>query len=140
MLCSRRLVLVLTTVFLNRFYIGNIIVYIYGSIYLLGYYTNRKPFDKRWAYWLELFNETFIIISAYFIFIFTNWISYIQTRYQLGLFFVDITTWVIIINQLGIIYETSYGIRMWSIKRKYYISWKKHFEYKSYLVQVIVEA
>lgn len=119
LLCSRRAFLVITTVFMNCYTINNLVIYFYGSICLLAYYIRIRPFDNTWAYWLELFNETHVMTSAYFTLFFTEWISDIQVKYQVGNLFVDITFWVIIINQVGILYETYLGVRLYRIKSIY---------------------
>ena len=133
LLCGRRSMLVFTTVFLNYFTVPNLAVYFYGSIFLMAYYLRIRPFDTKWAYWLELFNETHIIVSGYFCLFFTEWIRNIQTKYQTGNLFVDITFWVIIINQLGIFYEVYLSIRLERKKRIYEMAWRRHYMYKTYL-------
>ena len=98
LLCSRRLLLVLTTVFLNQHIIVSFFVYFYGSIWFLQYYISSKPFEWKWAYFLELMNESFVIIATYFIACFSEYILDIQTRYQLGNLFIDMLVVVIILN------------------------------------------
>ena len=81
LLCSRRMILVLTTVFLNCHFVPNLVVYCYGTILLLAYYFFQRPFDNKWAYYLEVLNESFVAITAYFCLIFTDWYRDIQTKY-----------------------------------------------------------
>lgn len=98
LLCGRRTFVVFTTVFMNHYLVPNLIVYFYGSIYLLSYYLRLRPFDNKWAYWLELLNETHVMVAAYSSFFFTEWVTSVRTRYQYCSLFVDFTVWVIIVN------------------------------------------
>lgn len=81
LLCGRRFLIVLTTVFLNRFHLPMVFIYVYPSIFLLSYYITNNPFNMRWAYWLELLNESHVITTAYFTFFYTEWTTNIKARY-----------------------------------------------------------
>lgn len=139
LLCGRRALIVFVTVFLNRFHLPMVYFYLYGSIFLLQYYISKRPFNTRWAYWLELLNETHVMVAAYFSFFFTEWISNIKARYQFSNFFVDLTVWVIILNQLGIVYETYLGVRKWNRKRELRNRWRAYLRYKEELVLLLME-
>ena len=110
LLCLRRFIIALTTVFLNKYIIVSFFIYSYGSTWFLGYYISRKPFNWRWAYALELMNESFLIVGTYFMSCFSEYILDIQTRYQVGNFFIDMIVVVIILNQIGIWMEVANAV------------------------------
>ena len=116
MLCLRRFIIVLATVFLNKYIIVSFFIYSYGSTAFLAYYVIRKPFEWKWAYALELMNESFLIIATYFMMFFSEYILDIQTRYQIGNFFIDMIVVVIILNQVAIWYEV--GIAVAKMRKK----------------------
>lgn len=72
---ARRLLLVLTTVYLNKYIVVSMYAYFYSSIFLIQFYIRSRPFEKMWAHWLEIFNEGFVIIATYFVFCFTEFIQ-----------------------------------------------------------------
>lgn len=139
LLCGRRLLLALTTVFWNHSLVPNLLVYFYGSIFLLSYYVRLRPFDNRWAYWLELLNETHVMVAAYSSLFFTAWADTVRVRYQYSSLFVDVTVWVIIVNQVGIFYEAYSGVRLWHLKKTYEIAWRNHYRTKNYLSLLLME-
>lgn len=75
-------------------------------------------------------NELFIMVAAYFSFCFTEWIGNIQTRYQIGNFFVDMILIVIILNQIAIIYEVGNDINREHMKNHQKAEWKRFYELK----------
>ena len=128
-LCVRRFVLVLTTVFLNRYIIVNFFVYFYGSLWLLNYYISKKPFEWIWAFKFELLNEGFVLICSYFVICFSEYISNIQIRYQVGNLFIDMIVVVVILNQFGIFYEMSKAVFRYKRRQVYQKKWKLHLMY-----------
>ena len=134
LLCFRRFVIVLATVFLNKHIIVSFFLYFYGSTWFLGYYMTRKPFQWKWAYALELMNESFLLIATYFMTCFSEYILDIQTRYQVGNFFIDMIVVVIILNQIGIWLEVGLAVAKLQRKQKYIKDWKKYLDYKQSLV------
>lgn len=135
----RRLLLVLTTVYFNKYIVVSFFVYFYCSIFLLQYYIRIRPFEDKWAHCLEILNESFVILATYFIFCFTEFILNIQIRYQIGNLFIDLIMWVIILNQLGIWYEVARAIKKHLRKRDYERKWSKHFMMKEGMVKFILE-
>ena len=120
----RRLLLVLTTVYFNKYIVVSFFVYFYCSIFLLQYYIRIRPFEDKWAHCLEILNESFVILATYFIFCFTEFILNIQIRYQIGNLFIDLIMWVIILNQIGIWYEVARAIKKHLRKRRKLIKLK----------------
>ena len=126
LLCSRRLLIVMVTVFLNDHHLPLVFSYIYPSILLLSYYIINQPFDSRYAYWLELLNESHVITSAYFTFFYTEWTTNIEARYNFSAFYLDLTIWVIILNQVFIFYEIYISLRKNYLKRRFHSLWRIH--------------
>ena len=47
--CLRRFIIVIATVFMNQFTIVAFFIYSYGSLMVLAFYHERKPFEWKWA-------------------------------------------------------------------------------------------
>lgn len=139
LLCMRRFMLVLTTVFLNSHLLPSLFVYFYGSIFLLWYYIYHHPFDRKWGHYLELMNESFVMIVAYFSFLFTEYVTNIEARYQFGSFLVDMLVWVIVINLIGIIYESYLSAARYYKRYQYESKWCAHLKLKEELSLLIIE-
>ena len=85
--CLRRLAISGLTVFQNDYLITNIYLNIYVSILMIKYLLDNKPMEKSYLNRLELLSEIFNLSLYYFMFIFTNFVPEIVTRYSLGFYF-----------------------------------------------------
>ena len=139
LLCLRRFTLAVTTVFLNDYLMPSQFVYFYGSIFLLWYYIFLHPFDRKWIHYLELVNESFVVVVANFSFLFTEFVANIEVRYQFGAFLVDMLVWVVVINLIGIVYQFYLSSAWYYKKHRYESKWRAHLELKEELSLLVIE-
>lgn len=85
--CLRRLAISGLTVFQNDYLITNIYLNIYVSILMIKYLIENRPLNSSYLNRLELLSEMFNLSLYYFMFIFTNFVPEIKTRYLMGKFF-----------------------------------------------------
>jgi hypothetical protein len=72
--CLKRLFIAMTTILIPRPITFIIVVYIYGSLFTLGYYINVRPMNSKIIQILDNTNEVFIFISGYAIILFSSWV------------------------------------------------------------------
>ena len=101
--CVKRLAIALATVFANQFTVLMIFIYSNGSLVSFIYVSNFKPMASRFLNRIELFNEAFIILSSYWLILFSDFVADINLRRQLGLLHLYSTTGYIGINLVFIV-------------------------------------
>lgn len=79
------------------------------------------------------------MVTAYFSFLFTEFVMDIEARYQFGAFFVDILVWIVVINLIGIIYELYVFSARFYKKYLYEGMWRAHLKLKEELALLIIE-
>lgn len=85
LLCNLRKVLfVVTVVYMSEFPNFNIILNIYQSLFIIILIGYMKPYKDSQLNNLELFNEFFVLITAYHQFCFTDFIRDFNTRTIMG--------------------------------------------------------
>ena len=72
---TRRIVLGITTVLYSDYLILIFVVYIYSSIMQLCFYLHFLPFDSFVKNLLEIINEVLILMSAYYIIMFSDYVE-----------------------------------------------------------------
>ena len=72
--CLKRLLVAFGTVFVIQPLAFNIMVYIYISIFSLGFNLTVRPLNTRALNLIDNINESFILISSYFMMAFSAWI------------------------------------------------------------------
>ena len=72
---TRRIVLGITTVLYSDYLILIFVVYIYSSIMQLCFYLHYMPFDSFVQNLLEIINEVLILMSAYYIIMFSDYVE-----------------------------------------------------------------
>ena len=96
--CLRRLALALSTTFINDHILPSLAIYFYGSIFVVSIGLSQKPLDGRWFNILENLNETFIIITGYFMLFFSEWVSDVFVRQEYGDIYVELLYGIIAVN------------------------------------------
>lgn len=110
--CFKRIVIALSTVFLTEHVIVSIYVYCFSSLFQLGFNVYEQPMSSRMMNAMENLNEIAIYITSLFMFIFTDWIPEIETRYFLGYVYLPIVLGIVAINLGCIVYEIAHVIIM----------------------------
>ena len=54
---------------------------------------------------MELFNETCLLITSYFLFLFTDFVPDVKTRYLIGWIFIGLNLFNIGVNWLALLYK-----------------------------------
>ena len=86
-------------------------------MFTIGYSLTVKPMNSRFLYWIENINEVFLLISAYFIIVFSFWLyipeedhfdsktreDYPMLRYRLGFVYLAFLLAVLAFNLIIIL-------------------------------------
>ena len=120
--CLKRIIFSIVTAYLGSYIVPSIYCYTFIPLFSIGYNINNKPLNTKAFNFMENVNELFILINAYFLAMFNEWICDPNTRYALGWIYIPIEVVVISINLFLIFYELALALRKiyreWSFKRK----------------------
>ena len=72
---------------------------------------------SRFENWCEIMNNTFILVSGYFMLMFTEWIWDLELRYELGEIFVYMLVKVIVVNLFLIVKDMCNGVKKMIMRR-----------------------
>jgi hypothetical protein len=114
---TRRLVIVLTIVFLRFSNVLQSLVAVHCSLLMLAWLIEVKPYDRVYKNYLEISNEFLITILGYFGFLFTDYVGNPATRYIFGFVYIGILAWGLLVNVLVLGYD---AITDAFLKRSYY--------------------
>ena len=119
-------------------------IYLYASLFSIGYNLNNRPMNTRIIQIIDNANEFFMVISGYAVILFSNWIynfSYNrilaqdvsipedpELRYNLGYCYLGFLSMICGINLFLIIYEICKGLRKKRMKKIYYKKWEEHYK------------
>ena len=73
-------------------------IQIYSSIALLGYILMIMPFEDPLLNYMELFNESSILATSYFLLAFTDFVPEAETRYTIGWVFSGVVALNLVVN------------------------------------------
>lgn len=136
--CLRRMLLALFTVAVNEHILPSLLIYFYGSIFVVSLGFTHKPLEGSWHNWLENINELFIMITGYFMFFFSEWIGDVQVRYEYGAVYVELLHAVIIVNMLAVFGDLLKMIRRSYRKRIYEIKCANALRYKEEQIDILL--
>lgn len=88
---------------------------------------------------VESFNEFFLLVTSYFMFLFTDFVGDVTVRHTIGSIFLWMMSFIIGINILMIMVEFGFGIRKMLKKRKHDKEWAEYNEHKFVLVETIIQ-
>ena len=123
--CLKRLIYALATVYLGNFVVPNIYIYIFVPLFSIGYILNNKPMYSKLLNVMETLNELIILLSGYFLTIFTQWICDPKERYRYGWVYVACVVLAVFINFVIILYEMFVGLRKEFRKKMWLRAWDK---------------
>jgi hypothetical protein len=72
--CVKRIIFALGTAIILQPIAGNIMIYIYASLFSLGFNLSVKPLSSPTLNCIDNINELFVLISSYFLMAFSDWI------------------------------------------------------------------
>lgn len=135
----RRLTLAVFTVWLNDHVIASLLVYFYFSIYIAGIGIHDRPLNDRWNNLLENFNESFIILSGYFIMMFSEWVGDVYVRYEYGAVYNDILQGIILLNVGMIGNNIIQSLQRYYQRRIYEIKCANAIRYKMDRIRILLK-
>ena len=115
----RRLLLALATVLGSRYLIINLYSYIFLSMLVLMFFIGNRPMKYASFNNVEIMNETLVLISTYFMFVFSDWIKDVEIRYEVGFYLMYVISVLALINTIIIVREMCRGIKKEKNRGKY---------------------
>jgi len=97
----------LSTIFMPYFPLISAYVYIYTAVFSIGFYVSNKPMVSKGMNVMEIINEFAIYLSGLCLFLFTDWIPDLETRYTLGFIYLPGLLFICSINIGYVFYEMS---------------------------------
>ena len=128
--CFRRLALACSTTFMNDHIVPSLAIYFYGSIFVVSIGVSQKPLEGRWFNILENLNETFIIITGYFMLLFSEWVPDVYVRHEYGDVYVELLHGIIAVNVVVGLYDIGRVLRKKYLKRMRDIKAANELRYK----------
>jgi hypothetical protein len=101
----RRLLFSLNVVFLSNSTVTQLFVQFFCCLLMLIFFIAVKPLNQPFLNRIEIFNELCLLITSYFLFLFTDFVPDIKTRYMLGWAFIGISLFNIAVNWLALFYK-----------------------------------
>ena len=102
----RRLSISLVLVFATDYAFLQIIFVIVQNLFTLSYLLTVRPFATKFQNYLEIFNETCVLATTYFILLFSDLIADIKIRYNLGWVMIGIVVFNILVNMVIMLIQT----------------------------------
>ena len=136
--CARRLFLAIATVLKGEYLIVGLYAYILLSMLTLTFFIRNKPMKYESFNNVEIMNETLILTTSYFMFVFSDWISDVEIRYNVGFYLMYLVAVMSFINFVIIIREMCKGIKKESGRGKYEKHMKKLNEEYNVLIKKVL--
>jgi hypothetical protein len=89
---------------------------------MLTFFITVKPLDQPFLNGIEVFNEACLLLTSYFLFLFTDFVPDPKLRYQIGWLFIGLQILNIAVNWMCMFYKVFCAICL-ALKRAYY-KWK----------------
>jgi hypothetical protein len=96
--CGRRFVLALSTIYFNSFLVANIYVTLFGSLIMIKFFYDYKPYESPLLNRFEKVNEIFTLFINYGLFIFTEFVPDVEVRYKMGFYYINLVSLVFAFN------------------------------------------
>jgi hypothetical protein len=93
---------------------------------MLFFFIHINPLNQPFLNRMEIFNECCLLISSYFLFLFTDFVPDVHTRYLIGWGFIGLQIFNIAVNWLCMIFKVYQALRVIAIKA--YYKWKLNRE------------
>lgn len=136
--CLKRLFIALGTVYLNDSVIMNLYINIFATLLFVKYLIDNQPMNFRYLNQLEISNEIIMLFFTYFIFLFTDFVADIKTRYKLGFWFICLIGFIFLFN-LSLISVSMFNDAVFDKKKnKAETAWKIFEELKVQMAEFLV--
>ena len=101
----RRLIFATTLAFCKVSIVLQVFIIIFSSLGLLIYVFTWKPMDAAHFNFLAVFNEAVLLICAYMLMVYTEYVPSPEMRYEFGKYFLYMLYFNFALNILLLIYE-----------------------------------
>ena len=118
----RRLLYSINIVFLNGSTVAQLFMQFFCCLLMLTFFVHVTPMNQPLLNRMEIFNECCLLVSSYFLFLFTDFVPDVKTRYMIGWGFVGLQIFNIGVNWLCMIYKVLEALKL--IIMKAYFKWK----------------
>ncbi len=118
----RRLLYAAGIVFLAGSTVAQVFMQFFCCLMMTIFFIVVKPLNEPFLNRMEIFNELCLLICSYYLFMFTDFIPDVQTRFLAGWGFIGIAVFNIGVNWACLFYKVYLVLRV-IIKKKYY-QWK----------------
>jgi len=118
----RRLLYSINIVFLNGSTVAQLFMQFFCCLLMLIFFVHVTPLNQPLLNRMEIFNECCLLVSSYFLFLFTDFVPDVKTRYMIGWGFVGLQIFNIGVNWLCMIYKVFEALKL--IIMKAYFKWK----------------
>ena len=85
---------------MNSSVVGNAYINIFANLAFIKYLADSLPMEYSYLNSLELMSEMTMLFFNYFLFLFTDFIGEVETRYKVGKFFIYFILVMITINMI----------------------------------------
>ena len=136
MSCKRRILICLSTVFINQTSFVTMVIYLVSSQVMMCIYLDTYRMKTLPANVIEILHESCVILTSYFLLFCTNWlyIDNLEVKYNIGYFYLIIILIVICLNIIYIFFNFRKSVKFQRRKSKFKKAWKEynkiHFESK----------
>ena len=115
--CLRRIILSLFAVFLSETLILNIYANIFSSLAFIKLLFDTKPMEVSHINTLEIVNEINMLFFNYSLFLYTELVPDVETRYKVGYVFVSLASIILFFN---------FSVISWSIFKEALFNHRKN--------------
>jgi hypothetical protein len=118
----RRLLYSMIIVFLAGSTVAQLFVQFFCCLLMLVFFVKVKPLNQPFLNRIEIFNECCLLLSSYFLFLFTDFVPSPTLRYTIGWGFIGLQVFNISVNWLCMLYKVYQALRV--IVLKAYYKWR----------------
>lgn len=115
--CLRRLLLAILIVIVKDILVLQIAAYIYSTLIMVYYLKIMQPKESIMINRLEVMNESFMLLSTYFMLVCSDWYDNLEARYEIGTAFLVGIFSLMILNVPFTIFEIYKTIRKGNQKK-----------------------
>ena len=96
--------MVMILVWLPRHRNVQIVTHLWTTLYIMSYIAFYTPYKKSLSNFQEIFNEWMVLLGAYHLFTFTEWVYDLERRFELGWSLIGTIVINILFNTLIVIF------------------------------------
>ena len=109
-------------------------IYVYSSFFMIGFYINNKPLIHKSLFYMEIVNEVFVLLTSYYLFMFTEFVPEVETRYTIGFFYTPNLMGVAAINMVLVFIDIIFSVKTGCRKNRYEKEWVRYHRIKGKMI------